>query len=223
MGSATAHAGRIHLRRATPAQIQDRVRTWAILVREFLQRWIPRDATVVDLGAGDGVFISHVRAARRIAVDVSAAQRGLIAPDVEFIESCATRIDALADGCADVVFTSNMLEHLPTKQDVAEAVCECRRILRVGGEFIAMGPNIRVLHGAYWDFWDHHTPLTDRALCDLLELNGFEIVRAVPRFMPFSVFSRLPRSAWLVRGYLRLPIAWRLFGRQFLVRARKLD
>jgi hypothetical protein len=44
----------------------------------------------------------------------------------------------------------------------------------------------------------------------------------VPRFLPFTTKSRLPRSTKLVRAYLAFPPAWRLLGKQsFLVAERR--
>ena len=33
--------------------------------------------------------------------------------------------------------------------------------------------------------------------------------------------NRAPTAAFVIRAYLRLPLAWKFFGRQFLVVARK--
>jgi hypothetical protein len=42
-----------------------------------------------------------------------------------------------------------------------------------------------------------------------------------PRFLPYTTKSRFPQWGWLVRLYLRLPLAQRLFGRQAWVVAVK--
>ena len=84
-----------------------------------------------------------------------------------------------------------------------------------------LGPNLRFLPGEYWDFWDHLVPITDRSLVEALETIGFETVEAIPRFLPYTTRSSLPKAPWLVRLYLRAPIAWRFLGGQFLVRAKK--
>ncbi len=212
---------RIHGRRASAAHVRAKDGVWRALVRGFLQQWVAADATVVDLGCGAGEFLRHVRCRRRIGVDVRADVQAADVAGVEFVRGSAAELGFLPDGSVDVVFTSNMLEHLDGKAAVERVVAESRRVLRPGGTLIAMGPNARLLHGLYWDFWDHHTPLTDRALCELLDLMGFLIVDCQPRFMPYTTFSRLPKSAWLVSCYLRLRPAWRWWGRQFLILARK--
>jgi hypothetical protein len=43
-------------------------------------------------------------------------------------------------------------------------------------------------------------------------------VHRIERFLPYTAKSRLPQSVGLVKAYLKLPLAWRLLGKQsFLV------
>ena len=51
-------------------------------------------------------------------------------------------------------------------------------------------------------------------------MTGFEVERMIPRFLPYTTKSRLPQHPALVAAYLRLPIAWRVMGRQALMVAR---
>ena len=98
---------------------------------------------------------------------------------------------------------------------------EAHRCLRPGGRIVCLGPNIRVLHGKYWDFFDHHTPLSDLSLKEALELRGFEVGTCIERFLPYTMSGRRPAPLWTVRAYLRMPWAWRFFGGQFLVVGEK--
>jgi hypothetical protein len=84
-----------------------------------------------------------------------------------------------------------------------------------------MGPNIRYVGDAYWDFSDHHIPLTERSLIEILATLGFAIESSWDRFLPYTMVNapRLPLLALHV--YLRLPMAWRFFGKQFLVVGKK--
>ncbi|MFH1743488.1 MAG: glycosyl transferase, partial [bacterium] len=102
-----------------------------------------------------------------------------------------------------------------------QMIREVHRILKTGGHFIALGPNLRYLPGEYWDFWDHLIPITDRSLTELLENLDFEIVNCYPRFLPYTTRSRLPQAPWLVRLYLKAPLVWKFMGGQFLIRAHK--
>lgn len=201
--------------------LEARSEIWSVLVRDFFQAWVRRSDTVVDLGCGYGEFLNHVKAARRIGVDLNPDSAGMLNPDIEFHEARADQLGFLDDGSVDVVFSSNMLEHLQSKTDVERTVAEVRRVLRPGGHFIALGPNIRFLAGAYWDFWDHSVPISDRSLTELLQINDFEVVDTHQQFLPYSTYSPLPKAPILVQMYLRSRWAWPVFGKQFVIRARK--
>jgi SAM-dependent methyltransferase len=121
----------------------------------------------------------------------------------------------------DIVFCSNVFEHLPDKQTFLATLVEIRTVLRAGGRLLVLQPNIRLTGGAYWDFVDHHLPLTDRTLVEACESLGFEIVEVIPRFLPYTTRSRLPQAPWLVRLYLAVRPAWWLLGQQTWFVARK--
>ncbi|WP_156296423.1 glycosyltransferase [Mycobacterium paragordonae] len=201
--------------------LEARSEIWSVLVRDFFQAWVRRSDTVVDLGCGYGEFLNHVKAARRIGVDLNPDSAGMLNPYIEFHEARADQLGFLDDGSVDVVFSSNMLEHLQSKTDVERTIAEVRRVLRPGGHFIALGPNVRFLAGAYWDFWDHSVPISDRSLTELLQINDFEVVDTHRQFLPYSTYSPLPKAPILVQMYLRSRWAWPVFGKQFVIRARK--
>ena len=195
---------------------------WKVLCRQFFQQYVAPPDTVLDLACGTGEFINNIRAAQRIGVDLRTESASALAPGVRFIRATATDLSTIGDASIDCVFTSNFLEHLLTKDDMSKVLAGVHRILRVGGRFLIMGPNIRYLPGAYWDFFDHHLPLTERSVVEALLVAGFGIERVVDRFLPYSTKSQLPQAPWLVSLYLRLPLAWPLFGKQFFVVGRRL-
>ena len=84
-----------------------------------------------------------------------------------------------------------------------------------------MGPNIRYLTGAYWDFWDHSLCLTERSLAEGMTSMGFHVREQIPRFLPYSMSGGCHYPPALLRLYLRMPWIWPIFGRQFLVVAEK--
>jgi SAM-dependent methyltransferase len=215
--------GRVYDRRFDEAARRAKNAVWKALVEGFFQRLVGAGDVVVDLGCGFGEFLNHLRCGRKIGVDANAEGASLVGADVEFHAADVRDLSFLADGLADVVFTSNLMEHLPDKPSVDRMLGEAWRVLKTGGRFIALGPNLRYLPGAYWDFWDHLVPITDRSLAEALELAGFVVERRVGRFLPYTTCSRLPRSEGVVRLYLKLRPLWPLFGRQFLLLARKVD
>jgi SAM-dependent methyltransferase len=166
-------------------------------------------------------FINQVPAARKYGMDLNPATRARLAAAVEFLEQDCSESWAVSPGSLDLIFTSNFFEHLPDKDRLAECLVQAHRGLRPGGRLIALGPNIRVLNGRYWDFWDHHVPLTDLSLSEGLRLAGFEILRREPRFLPYTMSGGPRYPAWMVGAYIGVPLVWRLLGEQFLVVARR--
>lgn len=194
---------------------------WRALCEHYFQKLIGRDKVVADLACGYGEFINNIEAAKKYAIDLNPDALKFLGPEVTFCNSRADRIDGIADNAVDVTFTSNFLEHLKTKEECDAVLTEVLRILKPGGRFIIMGPNIRYLAAKYWDFYDHYLPLSHLSLEEGLAQAGYEIESITPRFLPYTTRSALPQHPMLVALYLKLPIAWRLLGKQFLVVGRK--
>ena len=194
---------------------------WKTLCDHFFQRLVGSDQVVVDLACGYGEFINNIRARKKYAIDLNPDTHQYLSSDIEFCSSRADAIDTIPDDTADVVFTSNFLEHLKSKDECDAVLAEVQRILKPGGRFIIMGPNIRYLAAEYWDFYDHYLPLSHLSLKEGLVQAGYEIERIIPRFLPYTTRSTLPKHPALVALYLKLPIVWRIIGKQFLVVGRK--
>ena len=120
----------------------------------------------------------------------------------------------------DVVFTSNFLEHLPSKSHIEKTIIQAKRCLKPGGRLICLGPNIKYLPGLYWDFWDHHIQITENSLSELLKIHDFLIEKCIAKFLPFTMANEKPPPLFFLRFYLAFPVTWRVFGKQFLVVAR---
>lgn len=212
---------KLYHQRFPEAELAQKHAIWKVLCEDFFQRYVRTTDTVADIGAGYCEFINNIRAGHKIAVDLNPDVRRFAAPDVHVINQSCTAIRELDSASTDVVFMSNFLEHLPTKELVLDTFREAHRILKPGGKIIVLQPNIRFLPGEYWDFFDHHTPLTDRSLVEGLQLAGFTPTVVHPRFLPYTTKSRLPKATFFVRLYLRFPLAWRVLGKQALVVATK--
>lgn len=198
-----------------------KARVWQVVVEHYLHRWVQPSDTVLDLGCGYGEFLNYIHCARRIGVDFNPDSVRHLHKDIEFHQGDVTDLSFLPSNSVHVVFTSNMLEHLRGKKEVEDLCVEARRVLAPGGHFIALGPNMRYLHGRYWDFWDHSVAITDRSLEELLTYLDFDVTECYPQFLPYTTRSHYPQSPFLVKSYLKMPLAWRIFGKQFLIRAQK--
>lgn len=73
----------------------------------------------------------------------------------------------------------------------------------------------------YWDFYDHYLPLSHLSLEEGLSQSGYEVTKNIPRFLPFTMKSKKPTADFVISTYLKMPFAWPLFGKQFLVVAQK--
>ena len=190
---------------------------WGILCRDFFQRYIDRDAVLLDLGCGWGEFSNNIVARKKYAMDMNPDAAFRLNSDVELILQDCSQSWPLPSDSLDVVFSSNFLEHLPHKSLVESTIAQAKRCLKPGGVFIALGPNVRLVPGAYWDYWDHHVQISDRSLSELLTMNQFAVLERHAAFLPYTMSDGNQPSLVLVKWYLRLRIAWPVFGKQFLV------
>jgi SAM-dependent methyltransferase len=153
-------------------------------------------------------------------MDLNPDSAARLKPDVKFLyQDCSQRWE-IPDHSLDVVFTSNFFEHLPDKTSLGKTLDETRRCLKPGGCLIAIGPNIKFLADAYWDFWDHHVALSDVSIREALNTRGFLTETCIGRFLPYTMSRKRPIPDLLITTYLKTPFFWRFFGKQFLVVAR---
>jgi len=212
----------MYARRFTADERLAKARVWRVLCQSYFARYVSPTSTVLDVGAGHCEFINHIPGARRIAVDLNPELATYAELGVEAHVAASHELGFLANESVDFVFSSNFLEHLPDKAAIRATVAEMVRVLKPTGRICLMGPNIRVVRGAYWDYYDHHVPLTERSVTELLENSGLRIEECLPRFLPYTLKGRLPPRPLFVRLYLALgPVSYRVLGKQFLVVAAK--
>ena len=200
--------------------IEYRNRVWKVLA-PFFSRWFPKTGCILDLGAGYCEFVNNAPASIKFAMDLNPDVRRQAGPGVTVLEQDCSEPWPISEAQLDAVFTSNFLEHLPDKSAVSAVLSHAFRALKPGGRFIAMGPNIKYVGGAYWDFYDHYVPLTELSLAEALSTYKFEILENRARFLPYTMSRGMKYPVWTLRLYLRLPSVWWLFGKQFLVVAQR--
>jgi SAM-dependent methyltransferase len=194
---------------------------WDVLCKRFFQRHVRSADTVLDLGAGSCEFLNAIRAARKIAVDLNPETKHY-AGNAEVHLTSSEDLSAIGDGTVDVVFASNFFEHLPTKSSLLRTLDECARVLSSTGRLLILMPNLCYLPGRFWDYFDHHLPLTHLSLKEALEMRGYSCDSVIPRFLPYTVKDSPVRvRPWLVHTYLRLRPLWPIIGRQMFVIAHK--
>ncbi len=189
---------------------------WSVLCTDFFQKWVPQDATVLDLAAGHCEFINNIKAKRRIAVDLNPDVANRAGTGVETLVHRSDQLVDVEDSSIDVVFVSNFFEHVP-RDTMLSTLVEIKRVLADSGRLLILQPNIRYCARNYWMFFDHITPIDDRALVEALQMAGFDIAKLIPRFLPYTTKSVLPSAGSLVRLYLKVPPIWRIMGAQAFV------
>ncbi|CAB3687729.1 class I SAM-dependent methyltransferase [Achromobacter pestifer] len=194
---------------------------WRVICRSFLQKYVKKTDCVVDVACGYGEFINNIDARKKVAIDLNPDTQDFLGNDIIFYQCPATALSDVIQADADVIFTSNFLEHLPNKQVLDQFIEQVHASLRPGGIYIIIGPNLRYLPGAYWDYYDHHLGLTHLSLMEALQLKGLEVEICVGKFLPYTIQSALPTHPFLVWLYLKLPFAWKVLGKQFFIVARK--
>lgn len=173
---------------------------------------------LLELGAGYCDFVNQVSCRKKYAVDHSEKLNQFADDDVIRVNQSVTCLKGIDEGTVDVVFSSNLFEHL-TREEFERCIGEVCRVLRPGGRLIIIQPNFKYCYQSYFDDFTHKLVFTHITLQDWLGFLGFEVERVTPRFLPFSMKSRLPVSGWLVWLFLRMPS--NPIGKQFLIVARK--
>jgi len=213
---------RLYAARFSESERKTRAVLWRTLWSAFFSRYVAPEATVLDLGAGYCDFINSVRAKRRIAIDLNPDMPKYAEAGVEAHVAPLLEVAALVEPASvDLAFASNVFEHLRSPDALLEVLATVRSLLRPGGRLIVLQPNVRLVGGAFWDFFDHTLPLTEKGMTEALTVAGYRVVETRARFLPYTTKSLLPQTSLLVRLYLALPPAQWLLGKQMLVVARR--
>ena len=194
-----------------------RATLWRALWRYHFSRSIGPDDCVLDLGCGYGDFINAVRARRRIALDVWPGFPAHLAPGVEAIVGPVTDLSKIGPKSIDFAFASNLFEHI-TQANFAAVLSALASKLSPRGTLNILQPNYRFAYREYFDDYTHVSVYSHISLADFLTAHGYEVIEVRPRFLPFTVKSRLPVSPLLIGLYLKSP--FKPMGKQMLLRAR---
>jgi len=131
-------------------------RNW---MRSELRR-LPRDATILEVGCGDGAFTKDLAeySSDITALDISAHQIQLNArayPDLRFLQHDVSERLPFDEGTFEVIWCSEVLEHL---FDPGFALREMFRVMAPGGKLLVTVP----YHGLFKNVmialfkWDEH-------------------------------------------------------------------
>ena len=190
----------------------EREGVWKVIAR-YLQRYIPPDSIVLDLGAGYCNFINNIKAKEKHAVDLFDDIEKYAASGIATYKQSILHLDNLKSSYFDVIFASNILEHL-SHEEMQSVIPQFKRILKAGGKLIIIQPNFRYAYKVYFDDYTHKQIFTANGLAELLASYGFAIRVRQDRFLPFSMRAAIPKLPFLVTLYLFSPL--KPFGGQML-------
>ncbi len=219
---ADGYLKKLYANRFDSRQMEAKVLLWKVLIDEFLQKYVPSQSSILDIGGGYCEFINQIRADKKCLIDLNPDSKIFANPDIEVMN-----IDVLNLGDRplfseqfDRIFISNFFEHLNNKEQLVQIISFCFDSLKSNGSLLVIQPNFKYSYREYYDFIDHQLPITHLSLQELLETVGFQIDLMIPRFLPFSTKGR-PASPLLLKIYLKLPFLWQFLGGQMFVKASK--
>ncbi|MEA3386830.1 MAG: class I SAM-dependent methyltransferase [Thermodesulfobacteriota bacterium] len=198
--------------------LADRRGVWRELVR-FISKNCGRVDTVLEIGPGYCDFINQFPANSKICFEHNESMAEYAATDVDFRCGDAVTLNGVPDDSIDLVFASNVLEHLD-KDQLQTIMPRIGQILKQTGRLILIQPNYHLCQKHYFDDETHQTIFSHDNIVAFLEQYNFTVSRLIPRFLPFSMKERLPKWPLLVRLYLALPFK-PMAGQMFVMAARR--
>jgi len=212
-----------YVNRFSSTERAGKLRIWRELCKYYIQQYVGKKETVIDLGAGYCEFINNISCGKKIAVDVNPDTRKFANKNVLVVSKSVFRLSDKYSNTADVVFLSNFLEHLNNKDDVVDLLHRVNKLLKKGGKIILLQPNIDLVKESYWDFIDHKVALNTKSIREVLEITGFKINVFIKKFLPYTTKNKhIPMLSILLKIYLLLPEIIKPFaGQTFVVAVKK--
>lgn len=183
-----------------------RTKVWRAIVEYVEAKYVGKPRAVLDLGCGYGDFVNNIHCETKYAVDLNADAKNYLNPGVKFICSTADSLSSVPDASIDLVFSSNLMEHL-TDPELEATAREITRVLAPGGRFITMQPNYFYAYREYFDDYTHKKVFSHQSLSDFFTSQGFDLIAIEKKFLPFSLKSLLPKTYILTKLYLNLPFS----------------
>ena len=187
---------------------------WSTLASFFSKKYIKKNSSVLEVGASYCDFINFVKAKRKIALDSWPGIRGHANKDVECIVGDINNLKKIKNDTLDIVFASNLFEHLK-KKDFERFLEQIKHKMRRDGKLIILQPNYKKCYRDYFDDYTHISIWTDVGLTDFLIANGFDVIEAYPGFLPLTIKSKLPVIPILIKLYINFP--FKPFAKQMLL------
>jgi ubiquinone/menaquinone biosynthesis C-methylase UbiE len=155
--------------------------------------------TILDFSCGKGDLIFHIsqyltKKQIIIGIDISSESitatiaRNISNPNFKAAFSISTWPGPISDNSQDLVFATEVIEHL-TNEEVTKVLAECLRVLKPGGRLFLTTPNDENLDsektlcpecGCIFHRWQHMQSWKHNQLTSSLKENGFRVVECAP-------------------------------------------
>jgi SAM-dependent methyltransferase len=184
------------------------------LLREINR--LPRDARILELGAGGGFLGAELRKRgfqRLVLTDLTATALAALlerVPEALFAAVDAARLP-FRNATFDAVVASDVIEHLPG-EDIERHLEDVSRVLVSGGSYFLKTPNRLTaeafyrLHGLHDSYFWHPSMFSPGELRAAMQRHGLRLrLLAQPR-LTGAQLAKLPGPGWLRPAAGRLPI-----------------
>lgn len=218
--------------RFSDAENKQRNIVWQTLSQFWLQRYIKKVDTVMDFGAGYCEFLNNIECREKIAIDINPDTLKKANKGIKVLQVDVLSIPRELEGKIDVIFMSNFLEHLRSKEEVIKVLEKANKLLKKNGRVLILQPNIDLIKESYWDFIDHNIPLNTKSLTEALNITGFDVKELREKFLPYTSKNRVQEfisyslpsfQASLIKLYLKLPAFLRVAaGQSFILAFKKV-
>lgn len=156
----------------------------------------PSQTNILEIGAGTGrgaVAIQRLGFLGYTGVE----------PTPELADYCETthglaivrqglpHLDSIKNATFDALFAIHVVEHAPTHETAIAWCTEMLRVLKPGGSFLLVAPDIRDCGSYFWDQdWSHSFPTTPQRVSQLLSGLGATITVATTFHLGSTKLSR---------------------------------
>lgn len=182
----------------------------------YLDLWIGGRAPILDVGCGEGLYLSYLRQhdikAKGIEAHPATAKRAQ-AKNLDVVVGDAFRVLPKLRGRSGAVVISHLIEHLSGDQ-AARLIRLAYNCLRPGGRILILTPNPRNIKTLAWTFWEdptHVRPYSLPALSRLFDEAGFRVIEL--KELPGPPIPFL----WKIRDAVRRILVGPFWGSQELL------
>ncbi len=164
---------------ASPAEFTDFNQLLHTLRTVELQRMARADQVLLSVGCSDRYYFDwieqgHGPVPEHWGVELYRPEPEDLPANVRWFVASASHMPDVADNSADVLFSGQNIEHLPT-EDLVGFLLESRRVLRAGGHLVIDSPNRLITEPAVWRHPEHVIELSPDEAVELITLAGFDV------------------------------------------------